>query len=345
MTAPLNNWFDVDRKGLSKLIERRGGGSGGGHGKVALIHELISNACDADGTTKVEVTFVPEDNVPKVWVTVRDDAPDGFADLRHAWTLFAESNRKGNAEKRGRFNLGEKLVLALCDEATIVTTTAAVMFDHRGRTTMRERRERGSEFTGLARITRAELAEIKIELRKVIPPNGITITIDGEVIADRQPIDTFEATLPTEIADEEGILKRSARKCQVSVYEPLAGETAMLYELGVPVVETGDKWHVNVFQKVPLNMDRDNVTPAYLREIRTLVVNHLHAQLSEEDAGTTFVNEALADKDASPDAVKRALDLKYGTKRAIWDPSDPEANMNLVSQGYTLIKGAQLTKA
>ena len=27
----------------------------------------------------------------------------------------------------------------------------------------------------------------------------------------------------------------------------------MLYELGIPVVETGDKWHYSVRQKVPLN--------------------------------------------------------------------------------------------
>jgi 3-(3-hydroxy-phenyl)propionate hydroxylase len=33
-----------------------------------------------------------------------------LSDLTHAFTLFAESAKKGDAEKRGRFNLGEKLV-------------------------------------------------------------------------------------------------------------------------------------------------------------------------------------------------------------------------------------------
>jgi hypothetical protein len=117
--ATTKNWFDVDRKGLAKLIERRG--------KIWLLHELIANAWDADGTTEVVVSLVPEDNVPKATVLVTDDSPDGFADLSHAWTLFAESNRKGRADKRGRFNLGEKLVLALCDEASIITTSAGVL--------------------------------------------------------------------------------------------------------------------------------------------------------------------------------------------------------------------------
>jgi len=330
-----NNWFDIDRKGLAKIVERRG--------KFALVAELISNALDADGVTRVDVKFDPVEGKPRVWITVADDAPEGFADLRHAWTVFAESSRKGNAEKRGRFNLGEKLVLALCEEASIETTTGGVLFDGRGRTLTRSKRERGSEFSGLARMTREELEEIRSELRKVIPPDGVTVTIEGTQKAKRAPLAVFEATLPTEIADDEGYLRRSQRKAVVKVYAVEVGAVGTLYELGIPVVETGDKFHVSVEQKIPLNMDRDNVTPAYLRQVRTLVVNHMHAYLSEADANTPIVNEALADEDVSPEAVNRALDLKYGEKRAIWDPSDVEANMNLVARGYTLIKGGQLT--
>lgn len=330
------NWFDVDRKGLAKLIERRG--------KIALLFELVGNALDADGVTTIEVVLEPEEGRPHASVLVSDDAPDGFADLTHAWTLFAESSRKGYATKRGRFNLGEKLVLALCNEASIVSTKGAVMFDARGRTAMKARRPRGTEFYGIARINRAELAEIKDGLRRLIAPEGVTVLVNKERLPTRKPLKTVEATLATEIADEEGNLKRSTRKTTVNIYEPLPGTTAMLYEMGIPVVETGDRWDVDVQQKVPLNMDRDNVTPAYLRDIRTIVVNALHDKLTPDDANATFLNEALADENASPETVAKALDLKYGEKRAIWDPSDAEANMNLTSQGYTLIKGAQLTK-
>lgn len=336
MSDTSKNWFDIDRRGLAKLIERRG--------KIALIFELVANALDADGTTRVEVLLEPEHGAPLATVVVRDDAPEGFADLTHAWTLFAESSRKAYPQKRGRFNLGEKLVLALCTEASIVSVKGAVMFDVRGRTSMKARRNSGTEFMGLARITRAELAEIKSGLRRIIPPPGVTIVVNGEALPERRPIKTFEATLPTEIADEEGILRRTARKTTVHVYEPLPGEPPMLHELGMPVVETGDKWDISIEQKTVLNMDRDNVTPGYLRDVRTLVVNAMHDQLSEEDANATFVNEALADDAASPEAVNKALDLKYGEKRAIWDPSDLEANNNLVAEGYTLIKGGQLTK-
>ena len=335
MSDTSKNWFEIDRKGLAKLLERRG--------KIALVNELIANALDADGTTCVEVVLEPEQGVPQATVVVRDDSPKGFTDISHAWTVFAESERKAYPTKRGRFDLGEKLVLAMCTEASIISVKAAVMFDSRGRSSMRARRERGTEFMGIARITRAELGEIKEGLKKLIPPPGVTISVNGATLPSRTPLKTVDVTLMTETVDEENYLKRSPRKTTIEIYETLPGETAMLYELGMPVVETDDKFHVNVGQKIPLNMERDNVTPAYLRDVRTAVVNAMHERLTEDEGNATFVNEALADKNVNPEAANKALDLKFTKKRAIWDPNDREANMNLESQGYTLIKGGQLT--
>ena len=57
----------------------------------------------------------------------------------------------------------------------------------------------------------------------------------------------------------------------MSLYEPLPGEVASLYEMGLPIVCTEDKWHVSVGQKIPLNKDRNNVPPRYLKAVRTLV--------------------------------------------------------------------------
>jgi len=65
----------------------------------------------------------------------------------------------------------------------------------------------------------------------------------------------FEATLPTLIADKDGVLCRSMQKTKVRVFD--ANGPAMLYEMGIPVVESGDKFDIDVSQKVPLNMDRD----------------------------------------------------------------------------------------
>ncbi len=99
------------------------------------------------------------------------------------------------------------------------------------------------------------------------------MTFNGDRLLPRTPIRTFEASLETLVADEEGVMRSRVRKAQVGIFEPLPGETPGLYEMGLPVVDTGDRWHVNVGQKVPLNRDRDNVKPAYLQAVRVAVLN------------------------------------------------------------------------
>jgi hypothetical protein len=331
------NWFDVDKQGLAKLMD--------GKSKSFIIHELLQNAWDTNAD-RVDVKLEKLPGTPKVRLTVTDDDPDGFQNFSHAWTLFAESTKKGDPTKRGMFNMGEKLVLALCYEASIKTTKGTVEFDNDGRrsySTAKYCLEKGSIFEGTFRMNQEEFEECCAAMRKLIPPTCKTY-FNGELLEWRTPKVIIEAILPTTKADEFGVMKPTKRKTEIRVFDPLPGEVPSIYEKGIPVVETDDKWHVDIQQRVPLNMNRDNVTPAFLKEVRTLVVNHMHRFLSKEDANATFVNEALSDPNATEDAVEKALTLKYTEKRAIFDPTDPEANMNLVSQGYTLIHGSQLTK-
>jgi hypothetical protein len=306
--------------------------------------ELIQNAWDQN-VSCVDVSLQAVQGRPLAKLVVEDDDPQGFADLLHAYTLFAPSEKKGNPEKRGRFNLGEKLVLAVCEEAEVSSTTGTVVFDRFGRKTHpRRKRERGSRFSGLVRMTRADLAEVFAAVSTLIPPEGIKTIFNGVELARREPISRFEAALPTEVADDRGIMRRAERTTTVSVYDVLPGEVAHIYERGIPVVEMSDRWHVDIGQKIPLNMNRDNVTPSYLRLLRTLVLNEMSERLSEADASSTWVGEALADPRVSDGAVDRVLTLRYGDKRVSFDPSDTEANKLAVSEGYRVIHGGSFNK-
>ena len=329
------NWFDVCIKGLAKLLERRG--------KAFAVLELIQNCWD-ELVSRVSITLTPVPNRPLAELVVEDDAPEGFADLSHAFTLFAESTKKGDPEKRGRFNLGEKLVLALCEEATITSTTGTIVFNREGRSRSRKKRERGSEFRGLIRLSRSEYEEACKAVRSLLPPEGIETVFNGELLPVRTPTHSFESTLPTEIADSEGILRRTSRKTTVRIYEPGENEVPSIYEMGIPVVETDDKWHIDIGQKVPLNMDRDNVTPGFLRTVRTLVLNEMHDRIDKSDANQSWVREATSDERCSDEAIKTAMTHRFGEKRVIYDPSDPEANKIAVSRGHTVVAGGQLNK-
>lgn len=327
--------FEVSKEGLAAQLARRP--------KAFIIAELTQNAWDED-STQVDITLVRHDD-GHYKLVVEDDNPEGFADLSHAYTLFAESAKKDDPEKRGRFNLGEKLVIALCDSVRITTTKGTVVFTEKGRYMLDQKRPSGSVFEAILPMTEAEADEAAAFLATMIVPTGVTTTFNFSTLPARQPIAVFEASLRTERADADGRLKPTTRKTVVEVYEPVHGEVPSIYELGIPVVDTGDRFHVNVMQKVPLNMDRDNVPPAYLRDLRTEVLNATFDLLSDEDAKASWVSNAMEDENASPDAIKAAFSKRFGNKAVIFDPNDPEANKLAAAAGYTVVPGGALPKA
>lgn len=329
------DWFAVDKEGLAQILERRG--------KSFAVLELVSNAWD-QAVTAVDIKLVPTGKRARYLLTVTDDDPDGFSDLTHAYTLFAPSEKKGAAEKRGRFNLGEKLVLAMCDEATITSTTGGVSFDGTGRANVKTHRQFGSEFSGVVRMTKPEFEETCAVIMTLIPPRDVKTVFNGTTLAVRNPYVSFDATLPTEIADAEGNVKPSSRKTTVTLYVPEPGETAMIYEMGIPVVENGDTWHYDIAMKVPLNMDRDNVKPAYLRTLRTLVLNETYQVITADDANATWAKEAIEDPRVDPEAVKSVIEKRFGDKAVIFDPSDHEANRIATAQGFTVIAPRTFSK-
>lgn len=150
------------------------------------------------------------------------------------------------------------------------------------------------------------------------------------------------------VPEHRGSIKRSLETTLnmtiVEVLEPREGELPTLYELGIPVTPLDCKWHVNVQQKVPLTMERDSVPPSYLRDISALIVNELHASLNAEEAAANWVTEGVGSKDATPEAVTKVMDLRFGEKRVAFDPSDLEANKIAVSEGYQVVHSGSLPK-
>ncbi len=153
MTETARNWFEIDKDGLANVAARRGS-------LAFVIYELVQNAWDLAGATRVDVRLVPVPGRPTVELTVSDDHPDGFQNLDDAWTMFAPSEKRADPTKRGRFCIGEKLVLALCKTAVVTTTKGTVTFDERGRTVQRNRtRPAGSSFHATLRATRDDVAD------------------------------------------------------------------------------------------------------------------------------------------------------------------------------------------
>lgn len=323
------NWFEVDKQGLKALVASRP--------KSFVLRELVQNAWDEPDVTKVTITLALEPGKRQASLTVEDDAPEGFYDIRHAFTLFADTRKRKDPTKRGRFNLGEKQVLALCIGAEIRTTTAAIRFEAGGRRKVLrgKKRELGSIFTATLPMTRAEFDEVCRTVQTFLPPKHITTAFNGQIIPYRDPLKQFTSRLLTEIADSEGSLRPSHRNTTVEVHEPRGGETPLLFEMGLPVVETGDRWHYNVNQRVPLTLDRDNVKPSYLRDLRADVLNQMAGALEPEECSDGWVQDAMRDERMEPNAVTVVVRAQHGDAAFVRNPRDPQATERAVAKGWT----------
>lgn len=327
------SWFEVDKEGLARILRRRG--------LEFVLYELLANAWDSDAT-EVAVTVQPVPGKRLARIIVEDNDPNGFRDVSHAYTMFADSLRRNDPATRGRFNLGEKLVLAIAEEATILTTTAGFRFEGQQRHTVRSRTLYGSRVDITIKATRAQVAQILEAARLLIPP--IPTTINGDPLEPPEPVATFVASLDTVLPDEEGNLRTRVRKTVVKVYDTTPGR---LYELGVPVVQTDDAFSYDVQQKVPVSMERDNVPPAYLRKLRIFALNELHRHLDGEDCNATWVRDAMTDRTGllSAEAVRTTTRERFGSKAVSYDPSDPEANHRAAAEGFTVVTGSQMSAA
>src|SRR5208283_4613860 len=170
-----NEWFSTSKNGLQKQAKERGAS------KVFI--ELVSNALDErqSGMTTVNIEIAPMDGQPLAKVVVEDNSPVGFRDLSHAYTIFAESYKRGSPELRGQFNFGEKLFLSLCRTATISTTTGTVVFGEDGRHEHpRKKRDSGTRIDAVMEITRGEIDELDHLLHSVLLPEGVSVVYNGD---------------------------------------------------------------------------------------------------------------------------------------------------------------------
>ena len=93
-----NERFAISATGLRELHADRS--------PASHVAELIQNAFDEE-TTYCEVLITPGAVRGTTSIVVTDDGP-GFQDITHAWTLMAPTPKRGQPDKRGRFNLGRK---------------------------------------------------------------------------------------------------------------------------------------------------------------------------------------------------------------------------------------------
>ena len=336
-------WFSADKEGLRQILEAL-------PDPTWPVRELVQNAFDEPGVTVCDVGLEETDRYGSdlARITVEDDAPEGFVDIAHAYTFFAPTRKRPDPNSRGWFNSGEKHVLAMCREASVRTTKGSVLFSPDGKRIESESlpTERGSVFYGIIYMKRETVKACECIVRTYLPPKGIRLVFNGEQIPYREPKARISVTLPTRVQREDGKCSETRRKTEVWVYEPRDDEEPMLYELGLPVQPTGDRWHYSVQQRIPLSSDRAHIRPSYLRAVRVAVLNELHDDLAEEDASAKWVRDAASDKKVEVEAVRKVADLRWGEKRTVSGPGTPEPSRErAVAGGYHMVSPREMSAA
>ncbi len=329
-------WFEIDRAGLAEIAKRRG--------MAFIVTEPVQNAWDEDSTL-IEFQLDPVEGKPRAVLTVSDDSPEGFRDLADSYRMFRTSYKLADPEKRGRFNLGEKLLLAVAHQARIITTTGSVIFSEKGRTTGRKKTDVGSVLTAELRMTRDEIQEALDFALTLIPPPGKKTTINGATLPDRTWLAVADHTLDTEIEGEQGAFSYTRRLTQVRTYQPLEGETPHLYEMGIPVDEIDCAWHVEVMQKVPLSVDRSSVRFGYLSRAARIATEIMAKEklLTEDDARAPFAALALEYME-DDEAVREVVTQRFGKNAVVFDPSAPESNKLASDAGVQVVASGSLSK-
>lgn len=327
-------WFEVDRRGLAEIAKRRG--------MDFIITEPIQNAWDED-VREVRVNLVPVPGKAQARLVVEDDSPDGFRDLADSFMMFRSSYKLDNPQQRGRFNVGEKLLLAVAEEARIISTKGSVIFDSGGRRTGRKRTTAGTWLEATLRMTREELAKALALTAKLIPPAGIVTIINGQPLPERQCTVKVERSLDTEVRGEEGGFKYTRRLTAVRIYPTRDGEEPMLYEMGIPIDKLACPWHVEVMQKVPLSVDRGSVRYGYREEVERIAAEAMASLMDEEQSREGWVSHALG-RIEDDDAVRTIVTKRFG-KAVVFDPSAPESNKLALDAGFTVVKGGELPRS
>jgi hypothetical protein len=101
---------------------------------------------------------------------------------------------------------------------------------------------------------------------------------------------------------------------------------------------------VDVQQKVPLNIERDNVTPSYLKVIFGAILNEKGEDMSDEDAAAAWVTTGMESKNATPEAVKTVFSKRFSPDAVLQDHSDIGANKEATAAGRQVVPTGALTK-
>lgn len=328
--------FAVSSEGMRKINESRE--------PTNLIKELIQNAWDeALFTGECNIKVEPEDDCTAITV---EDNGRGFRTIADAYTLMGHTDKRMDAEKRGRFNQGEKDVISVALEATVETVGHTVTFPrNESREVAPNERQQGTVIRVTMPWNKRQADELIRNLLTFRPPSNCATYVNDVVMQRRPAVATIKATLPTVIQkDRQSPLTETRRSTEIHLVSPTnAGDDRQIYEMGIPVDTINCPWDVDVMQKIPMGQHRDTVKESYLRLIYIEVLNNAYRQMRQQEFATAWVKKAIESGRASPDAVKATVRARW-SEHVVFATLNRNANARANDAGYDVINPQSLSQ-
>ena len=325
------SWFEVDKEGLKALQA--------GKPKHYVLRELIANAFDENIKICTVLTEFVGEKDGTVFIVVADDSPEGFKNLRDTFTLFGDSSKRRDTTKRGRFNLGDKLSIAISEYAKIKTTKGSVIFSEKGRTETNDKTDSGTIVDITLEMKEKEYNEMLKFIENYLPPKGIIFEVNHKRIDYVAPSFIVEDTLPTQ-NEIDGQLRDTQRKTMIHIHKR---EINFLYEMGIPVVEIDCDYSIDVQQKIPMSVDRESVKPSYLKQVYAIVLNKVIDDVQEEKSSESWIRIGSGAKNILETTMQKLVKKRFGDNVVVASPRDPIANDDAISKGFRVIQGREMS--
>ena len=273
-------WFEISNEGWR--IQNAG------RPLASLIYEAVQNAFD-QSVSSVAVQLDGDG------ICIEDDAAEGFTDPKLAYTVFL-TDKGQSAVMRGRHGRGLKELISAMESAVIDTVGFEMRFGSDGRGVRPSKRRRGTRIALRRRSTELEIEQAAETLGRLIPPKGVTVTINGAKVARPRRFAVLSGCLLETVLAAEGVERVVQRETTVTLLKPRTPNDAPhIFEMGLPVQPMPTPWHVDVAQRIPLDDRRDRITDRYRMQILALLFESLVPEtLNPEHLKEDWVNEAVA---------------------------------------------------
>lgn len=319
-TKEYDGRFDIDTEGFKVQMSEME--------PYRLVQEIIANSFDEISVSDIDCNLTHDG---KFFVMSIHDNGKGFRSIKDVFTLFRNSYKRKNVQQRGRFNLGEKEVMAVAHDGFIRSRDWKVeFFENKRRETTRMEDNHGTTVEARFEWKESVIPQVTKELQKLIVPKNQTLEVNGTPVEKKEIARTVKGELWTIVEDQESLkMVRRLMLTKVDIYQKEDDEVAWIFEMGIPVQKLEKnlkvQWHVDVQQKIPLEIKRDVVSDSYLVDIYALLANKCYDLVPKEKAGAKWINRSMVRIDAKP--AKDLLKKQYGTDK-LYIPSsvDSEAN-------------------